>query len=210
MQPKRLIKLYDFLGRIGINIGGILATISKTRKFMIYGVYNRFSRIVIETTDKCNRKCKYCPIFNDGKKKDTFMTRGMFYSIIDELVEIGFRGIIELSNYGEPLLDKRLEEFTRYIRDRLGNKAYVYFSSNGDFLTRKRFESLIDSGIEMIRITQHGRKQIESNEFLRGLTEEDKKYIFVKILNEDSDLFNRGGLVKVKMTYRTANIADIH
>ena len=44
------------------------------------------------------------------------MNEKLFYNIIDQLAKMKFNGNLNLHQYNEPLLDKRLETFVRYIK----------------------------------------------------------------------------------------------
>ena len=119
-----------------------------------------FYQVFIETTNECNRRCYYCPISKDKDYKPMRMKTELFHRIIDELHDTNISRIV-LANYGEPLLDDRLEEFIRYIKERMDVEIKIF--SNGDFLTQERLQSLINSGIDKIRISQHRYNTVRCN-----------------------------------------------
>jgi len=180
--------------------GHALKYLSKLRKFLKGYKINRFHEVDIETISECTRRCSYCPLSVDKNYKGILMKEEVFYKIIDELAKIKFKGNICLSNYGEPLLDKRLEKLIFYIRTKLrGNINKIFTYSNGDLITLERFRNLRKAGLTYIKFTQHG-KEISKNlkEFFENATPEDLKHVKFKNLTTESNLTNRGGSVNVE------------
>jgi radical SAM protein with 4Fe4S-binding SPASM domain len=114
------------------------------------------------------------------------------------LKAINYKGNICFSNYGEPLLDKRLESFVRMAREYFP-KSNIFIATNGDLLTVERFRNLVKAGMSKFFITQQGNP-IPKNHILlkKVLTEEEKKFVGWYYLDENGFLQNRGGYVKVK------------
>jgi len=155
-----------------------------------------FRNILIETTSICNRKCSYCPVSKYPRKK-AFMKEETVRKIIDELAEIKYRGKVCFHFFGEPLLDKRLEKFVRYTREKLP-KSKISIYSNGDFLTPELFLNLIKAGVSNFMITMHGTEWSKSMEDTIKFAEEHPEY--KDYLNCITKLYleNRGGLVKIE------------
>lgn len=111
--------------------------------------------VTIETTSTCNLSCDYCPNSKFEREK-IFMKETTFFRIIDTLVNYmpDFAGEIRPHLYGEPLLDKRLEDFVRYTRHRLPKSQIVIFT-NGCFLSPERYMSLKAAGVSHFNISQH-------------------------------------------------------
>lgn len=109
----------------------------------------------LETYGYCNRKCDFC--FNSERFKQRekgIMPAETWGKIINELGAINFYGRISLHFYGEPLLDKRLPELIKYARLKCPN-AYIFISTNGDFLDEKLFRNLIQSGVNQFFVTNY-------------------------------------------------------
>ena len=101
-----------------------------------------------------------------------------------------------MTNYGEPLLDERLEEFIAYIKNKLGIKPFLF--TNGDLLTVERLRNLVNSGLAYVHITQHGNQMSKNlKEFFNQATKEDLEHIKFEKRDENSLNLNRGGLLKV-------------
>ena len=97
--------------------------------------------IELSLIDACNRKCVFCPKSNESVAPDTFqkMSKLIIYKIHDDLNSLGFKGIISLAGYGEPLLHKDIN----YIVEKLSRVADVEIITNGDPLSSKNFKSFI-------------------------------------------------------------------
>lgn len=157
---------------------------------------NLFNCISIETCAICNRRCSFCPQSSDTKPR-AMMSNELFDKILKELKELNYRGDIILSSFGEPLLDKRLENFIRRIKTELISK--VIFFSNGDFLTIDRFRKLVSAGIDLIDLSQHDP---EPSEVIKNLFSQislsELKYISFKAVKEDTiTLSTWGGLIEL-------------
>lgn len=109
-----------------------------------------FSQIEIETYNRCNGGCSFCPV-GVGKdiRKECWMSNELFYDIIDQLKELNYRGRIATFSNNEPFLDDRIILFNRYIRSHLPS-AYLYLFTNGTLLTLEKFIEIIDLLDELI------------------------------------------------------------
>ncbi len=166
-------------------------------KLLKYGTTDMFDEISIETTSVCNRKCSYCPVSKYDRGQH-FMEMELFKKVIDELKSIGYKGDIVHHFYAEPLLDKRLEKFLEYEKNKLPNsKVRIY--TNGDFLTKKRFKSLVSAGVDSFYVTLHMEKENPGfMKFYNSLSNKNQSKIILRRLYPESLLSSRGGLVEVK------------
>jgi radical SAM protein with 4Fe4S-binding SPASM domain len=172
----------------------------KVKYLIKYGTCDFFNDINIELNTSCTRRCKYCPnsIFDRGLiKNERLMDEKVFKKIIDELSQIKFDGRISPHFFGEPLLDKRLVKFIKYMREKLP-KTTILLITNGDLLTIKRYDDLIQAGVDLFRVTLYENDQREVirdlSEWIKKNPDERMKIDFQKI-NIDVPLYNRGGLV---------------
>ena len=109
-----------------------------------------FKFIEIETINRCNGICSFCPVNkNADTRKETIMRRDLFAKIINELSEIGYDGHLSLFSNNEPFLDGRIIEFCELARDKLP-EAYLYLYSNGTMITLDGFERIIKVLDELI------------------------------------------------------------
>ncbi len=107
--------------------------------------------IQIETTVLCNSSCEFCQQKLVGRKP-AFMEECVVHKIIDESAGRGitFRPFLQ----NEPLMDKRLERFVRYIRR--DKTAKVELNTNGGLMTPEIAEKLLDAGLDMVRFSIDG------------------------------------------------------
>jgi hypothetical protein len=95
----------------------------------------------IETSSYCNRKCPTC-VRNSNPNRDALAERFTWsYMDMDTILDLvwqahalGFRNSICLSHFNEPLLDPRLPEIARSIRQ-IGQFRELFLHSNADALT---------------------------------------------------------------------------
>jgi len=89
------------------------------------------------------------------------MSDSLYEQIIRECVENSCKEI-HLHNFGEPLMDKKLESRIRYAKSNGIPRVKIF--SNGSLLTENRRRSLIESGLDEIKISFDGatREEFES------------------------------------------------
>lgn len=128
---------------------GFSFNIFKRIKFKIF-----VSQIMLEISSACNRKCIYCPHSLTVREKK-IMNNETFNHILSELASIRYKNHICLNIYNEPLfyyddLLKKIHKIKKILP-----KAHVFFSTNGDLLTKNRLKELEDSGLDSLIITEH-------------------------------------------------------
>jgi MoaA/NifB/PqqE/SkfB family radical SAM enzyme len=138
--------------------------------------------INIETSYKCNRKCDYCPVSESTRSTEQIiMDTSVIEKIARQLSEIRYENRISLNLYNEPLLDEKLEEKIKILRNYLP-WASLGINSNGDMLNRSRIKTLSNAGLNYICVTLHPQPfKIDSTNIL---TKRIKKMIEK---NTDSD-----------------------
>ncbi len=104
-----------------------------------------FELIEIETINRCNGKCSFCPV---NRAADTrtlkVMEESLFRSILGQLAEAGYRGKVGLYSNNEPLLDARIVELAALARQILP-AAQLFLMTNGTLLTEEKFIALMRS-----------------------------------------------------------------
>lgn len=102
-----------------------------------------FSSIQIETINRCNGECTFCPVNkNDDNRPFAIMTDELFGKVINELSEHNYSGEIALYSNNEPLLDVKLESRIEKARLKCPN-AHLYIYTNGTLLTAEKYLSLV-------------------------------------------------------------------
>ncbi len=103
-----------------------------------------FDHIEIETFNRCNGECGFCPVNRHlDPRQPQRMTDELYASIISQLRQLDYQGEVCLYSNNESLLDNRLEAFTRMARQELPN-ARILLSTNGTLLTPERYTALVD------------------------------------------------------------------
>lgn len=102
-----------------------------------------FRLIEIETYNRCNGVCEFCPVNkNNDTRKECFMEESLFYKIVSELEMLNYDGRVALFSNNEPLLDERIFDFSKYLREHVP-KAQIHMYTNGTLFTIDKFKKLI-------------------------------------------------------------------
>ena len=121
------------------------------------GVFRRLAaaaekpaHIEIETINKCNSTCGFCPVnCNSDPRKTRRMDEALFRRIIDELAARDYCGTLNLFSNNEPFLDKRINDFAAYARAKLPD-AFVQIISNGTALDAAGAERILPNLSRMV------------------------------------------------------------
>ena len=148
--------------------------------------------IQIETTIACNATCWFCPQ-KHATRRPMFMKEEVWKKIIDETRELGitYRPFI----LNEPFIDKRMAFIVRYIKE--DPTASVEFNTNGEPLTPKRADEIIEAGVDIIRFSVDGYKRETFNE-ARGINY-DKVYANVEYFIQAANASGRQIQTEVRM-----------
>lgn len=153
-----------------------------------------FKIVEIEINSHCNLACSYCPNREFERKEQGEMSLENYLKIIDQLVEMGFRGRLSHEFYGEPTLHPQYDEVIKLTKERLPETRLELYS-NATKLTKERTEKLLNNGLDDMIITKHeGIKKLPMEDFLEELSPEHQKRIVFK---EHRDIYktNRGGIL---------------
>ena len=104
----------------------------------------------LELNGGCNYKCTMCPQ-TQGREKE-FLKKlpfNIFTKIIDDALQYGLE-TVSLHGSGEPMLSKDVPKYVSYIKSK-GIKCMSI--TNGSRLTPKLSSDLIESGIDLLRIS---------------------------------------------------------
>ena len=108
--------------------------------------------VIIEPTNICNANCKMCPR-QDMTRNLGIMSFKLFRKIVDECAKNDVSRL-ELSFYGEPLIDPLLEEKIRYAKSNHIGKVDLF--TNASLMNENRSRKLIFSGIDQIIVSFDG------------------------------------------------------
>ncbi len=122
--------------------------------------------IQIETTIICNASCWFCPQ-HKATRRPKIMEEKVWKKIIDDTRGLGITYRPFLLN--EPFVDARMPEIVRYIKQ--DPTARVEFNSNGEALSPKKADEIIDAGVDLIKFSVDGIRKETFNES-RGISYE--------------------------------------
>lgn len=156
-----------------------------------------FQYIEIETINRCNGNCSFCPVnHNDDPRTETFMTWELFKKIIGELESLDYDGELSLFSNNEPLLDKRIVELHRYAREHLPN-VRIHMFTNGTLFTLDLFQRLIPYLDELIIDNyQQELRLIRPNKEIADYIEQHpelRKKVTIVLRKPNEILTSRGG-----------------
>lgn len=119
-----------------------------------------------EVTDNCNASCIMCPRDkHEHGREHGIMDQAKYEKSIDEVVALGAQKIV-LTGFGEPMLDKRLEDKVAYAS---AKGLSTYFITNGSALTPRRSRKLLDAGLSEMRVSFYGMRPETYNAVMQGL-----------------------------------------
>lgn len=97
----------------------------------------------LETINRCNSTCEFCTANKNAEKRPYMrMEDDLFYNIIDQLKDWGYKGHLTMYGNNEPWLDTRIVEFHEYARKQLP-EAYIFMSTNGLLLTVDKVKAIV-------------------------------------------------------------------
>ena len=116
---------------------------------------SQVNQLNLEVFGGCNLTCPMCPQGStEGREKDFKKTlnEDLFKKIVDQAIPLGLK-FVNLSGSGEPLLFKNFEKFVSYLASK---NITTMINTNGQLLTPKKFESLCESGLSIIKVSCMG------------------------------------------------------
>jgi MoaA/NifB/PqqE/SkfB family radical SAM enzyme len=103
--------------------------------------------LYLEVTNRCNLLCETCPRTFEALEPPADMSWELFTRIVDQVPGVA-RAV--LHGVGEPMLVRELPAMIRYLKDR---GVYVLFNTNGTLLRPAKFQELIDTGLDELRVS---------------------------------------------------------
>lgn len=149
----------------------------------------------IENTNYCNANCTICPREKQTRPKG-YMDFDLFKSIIDQCAAHGVREV-HLQGYGEPLLDEKIFDRIKYVRDAGITKTLMV--TNAALLNEENAKKLIASGLANLKISFYGTTKEEYEKIHRGLNYDEVKANIEKLFELQEPL--RQPLPIVSMKY---------
>tara|TARA_R110001583_G_scaffold84781_5_gene222669 strand:- start:9196 stop:10104 length:909 start_codon:yes stop_codon:yes gene_type:complete len=125
-----------------------------------------FSFIELNINELCNRVCPFCPRVDPKNypNQNIHMSIELAENIAEQLKELNFTGIVNISGTGEPLLTKYITDIVSAFGKR---RIHIEIVTNGDVLQSQKGSDLIKdlyaSGLQQFVVSMYdGPEQIES------------------------------------------------
>lgn len=158
---------------------------------------NIFNTIEIETINRCNGICPFCPVnVHDDPRKHVSMTDDLFKKIIEELKNINYSGTLSLYSNNEAFLDKNIISKCKYAKENVPN-AIITIWTNATLLTLDKYISVIQYLDKLVIDNYNDNYEYNPNvkiiaEYLETHTElKNKTQISMRMQNQI--LSTRGG-----------------
>jgi radical SAM protein with 4Fe4S-binding SPASM domain len=131
--------------------------------------------LYIETTNRCNLRCKGCILYRGSWEPDRDISLKELIMITEQLPDLEQ---VYLHGIGEPLLNQALPAIIRHLKKR---NVYVLFNSNGILLNSRRQQDLIQAGLNELRISldaasSEGYESIRSSSAFEQIVENLKSF----------------------------------
>ena len=147
------------------NIDGLRVNIERKQPsindVVMYDGFPLFSWIELNINELCNRTCDFCPR-HDPKvypNQNLHMDLELAENIANQLEELNFTGIVNISGTGEPLLTKYVPEIVKKFGKR---GIHTEIVTNGDRLKPKFVKELYDAGLAQLVVSMYdGPEQVE-------------------------------------------------
>lgn len=176
-------------------------------KTIMQGNKCKIQEIEIETINRCNGVCPFCPVnVNQPQRPYAKMSEELFKKIINDLENENYTGKISLFSNNEPFLDNRIEEFIKYAKLHLPNAKHTLYT-NGSLLTLEKLLNVINY-IDWICIDNYNdQKEVNDSlkdiyDYLQSHTELKQKVDFSFRLQNEV-LSSRGGQAPNKGKVKT-------
>lgn len=134
------------------------------------------------------------------------MSEEMFNIAMERMSEIGWSGPVDYNFYNEPTADKRLTDLVKQTKRKLP-RSLPRVVTNGDYLTERLTQDLIDAGVVNFSISRHYPESQAWDKKIASLQTKFGKYITLHKIWPRSDLSNRGGTVEIK-DYKPIDTCD--
>lgn len=109
----------------------------------LHGKEVMFDHVEIETVNRCNGNCSFCPVSkNNDTREYKMMPEELFERIVQQLADINYSGKLALFSNNEPFLDPGILSKHQYARNKLP-KARMHLFTNGTLLTLDSFQELM-------------------------------------------------------------------
>lgn len=121
-----------------------------------------------ELSNNCqySREHKWCPRSCD-KRKLIFLKSSIVRKVVEFFEGYGFSGRVYFSGYSEPLIDPRLVDLVKYIKQRLP-KCNIDMFTNGIACDENLITDVLEAGVDQIRLSIYSQSERRRLERIRA------------------------------------------
>ena len=152
-----------------------------------------FDVVLIETHNRCNRRCWFCKFGQSPGGKRVFLNLDLIVKIANELKEISYSGRISLFGINEPLLDEGIVDIVAIFR-KACPQAYIQITTNGDLLDSYLYDELKSVGLSSLSISLY---DADSEDKLRAKLGDRLNDIKLIEMRDPLYLENRAGSIPI-------------
>lgn len=163
-----------------------LASLLRSKKVSL------FQSLEVEISSPCNLRCETCPN-RDNERPTMELPMGVIASMVDELEVIGFEGTFSPHFYNEPLMDSRLVDILRLVREKLPRVTINLFT-NFTLMTTSLYRELHPVVDEFIVTVDEPVVLKKVERMSSELSDEEKSKLRVRSIT-DIGLSNRAGAI---------------
>lgn len=128
------------------------------------------TKVQIQTIDRCNASCIMCPYSSLAKTSSTnTMDDALYIKILKDIRKVGTVRSVMLMLQNEPLLDTKLPDRIRLIKEILGRNVQTETVTNGAPLTQTMIDRLSACGIDLVCVSIDAIREGTFDRIRRGL-----------------------------------------
>lgn len=172
------------------------------------------STIAMETINRCNSTCEFCPANkNTDKRPFQKMDEALFKKLIGELRDLDYDGYLTLYVNNEPFMDTRIIEWHKYAKEQIPRvKTLMY--TNGLLLTLDKFKEAIPYVDKMIINNYSTELKLHKNlkeilDYVNSHDEYKEVDVTIQIRYIKEILTNRGGVAPNKQEKKDHHMACV-
>lgn len=155
---------------------------------------------VIETTDRCNLACSYCPKSKGIGIGSRVIEHEQFVKIYDNLTNGVRLKFVSLVGFGEPLINKNIHQAVEYVKQKTP-KATISITTNGILYDFNMAKKLSDAGLSQMIVSLN----LATKEIYLKYNLED---YFDRIMNNLKSIAENKKQIKTKIFVQLLDIQD--
>lgn len=168
------------------------------RELLEHRLYPLPGRVEIESFNKCNGDCGFCPVNHRlDPRSAKYLPTKIFVRVIDEIASWPYCRMLYLYSNNEPLLDERVYDFAARAREALP-LATILLLTNGSLLTPDRLDRLAPS-VDRLVVDNYNDHLVLNRPIQRiydYMVEKRPEYrgkVFINLRLKNQKLTSRGG-----------------